>query len=1140
MTKSHTVHEGNVTAELNPKSDSNDTLSLLQRDDSLENEIMKTHLANQWDINNLDEMVQDYRQALSLNPLGHPDRPSSLTGLGDVLYVRFLQGGRQLQHLDESIKLHQEAIPLYDPEYPGLPDALSSLAVVYMARFGQRGDINDLDETIALHRHALSLRPPGNQDRVDTLHDLACAIQRRFDACGRAEDLEEAITLHRQALVLQPPGHPDRAISLNQLAVSLRSRFERLNRPEDITESITSFHKALANYPRQHPDYALTLGNLGSALEIRYREQGQVEDLENALAVQQEALQLFHSDNPDRLSCLNNLANVMVTRFKTRGGSVDVLTKAIEFYQEIISARSDNVERAKSINNLASTLLDRFEYQGQFQDLDEAIILHRQSLSLRPHGHPERADSLINFAVALVVRFNQQGGAVDLDEAITHLREALSLCPPGHLDRSMVLNNLANDIRIRFERSRSLEDLNEAIQFHRAALDLSPEGHPDRPSSLYNLGIALLARFENCHDIEDLHDSISLHREAVQLHPPGHQDRAMALNYLSIALGARFSAQGKEEDLDQAIVYGEESEQLAVRTNQPTSARISTNLGMSYALRGNIDLACSRFESATTYIHAVLEDRFQAARVWADKAHNYKHPSALTAYRTALVLVERCLVTRTTVELQREFLARSETKNLPALAAACAIELGALKDAVEMLEQGRGLLWSKLRDYRSPLEAIHRVSPELADTFKEISLQLEHLATSSASSSWLGKVTASLDSSAAFDTKVQQQHLLSKKWDETISKIRMLDGFQDFLQIKPFETLKKAAGEGPVIIINITKIRSDVVIVLPSGSLQLVPLSSDTPDAMSRLVRQVAELGRHVRKTAVWNSNGQKSVTLAILRKLWTQICGQVARCLHNMGIPEQSRIWWCPTGPISSLPLHAAGPFSPEDERSLMDMYMSSYTPTLCSLIQARRLGDSQSQNQSMKLLAVGQSNSLSKVKEELRRIEHLFANQAQVLDGNVATPDAVIAQLRDTSWVHFACHGHLETLNPFESSFILHQGNLSLLQIMDAHIPDANLAFLAACHSAAGDKGVPDEILSLAAAIQFCGFRSVVGTLWTMSDKDGPELAQKFYSYMLREGVDCADWRNSAMALHLAVQNMRHQGIPAERWATFIHIGA
>lgn len=109
-----------------------------------------------------------------------------------------------------------------------------------------------------------------------------------------------------------------------------------------------------------------------------------------------------------------------------------------------------------------------------------------------------------------------------------------------------------------------------------------------------------------------------------------------------------------------------------------------------------------------------------------------------------------------------------------------------------------------------------------------------------------------------------------------------------------------------------------------------------------------------------------------------------------------------------------------------------------------------------------------------------------------------------------------------------------------MDAHIPDANLAFLAACHSAAGDKGVPDEILSLAAAIQFCGFRSVVGTLWTMSDKDGPELAQKFYSYMLREGVDCADWRSSAMALHLAVQDMRHQGIPAERWATFIHIGA
>jgi CHAT domain-containing protein len=102
--------------------------------------------------------------------------------------------------------------------------------------------------------------------------------------------------------------------------------------------------------------------------------------------------------------------------------------------------------------------------------------------------------------------------------------------------------------------------------------------------------------------------------------------------------------------------------------------------------------------------------------------------------------------------------------------------------------------------------------------------------------------------------------------------------------------------------------------------------------------------------------------------------------------------------------------------------------------------------------------------------------------------------------------------------------------------HLPHAELAFLAACHSAAAESG-SEEVLHLAAAVQFCGFQSVIGTLWEMEDGDGPELAKGFYQSLLtlKEGS-----RGSARALNDAIKRMREEGMTLGRWATFVHIGA
>lgn len=145
----------------------------------------------------------------------------------------------------------------------------------------------------------------------------------------------------------------------------------------------------------------------------------------------------------------------------------------------------------------------------------------------------------------------------------------------------------------------------------------------------------------------------------------------------------------------------------------------------------------------------------------------------------------------------------------------------------------------------------------------------------------------------------------------------------------------------------------------------------------------------------------------------------------------------------------------------------------------------------------------------------------------------------MQENSWVHFACHGH-RNAQTFHSHFQLHAGErLELLEILKARVPNAELAFLSACHAAAVDQNVPNESINLASALQFCGFRSVVGTLWAMDDEDGPTVAEAFYKHMFRNPGE-VDFRDSAAALNKAMRELRKKKVGFSRWVNFVHIGA
>ena len=166
--------------------------------------------------------------------------------------------------------------------------------------------------------------------------------------------------------------------------------------------------------------------------------------------------------------------------------------------------------------------------------------------------------------------------------------------------------------------------------------------------------------------------------------------------------------------------------------------------------------------------------------------------------------------------------------------------------------------------------------------------------------------------------------------------------------------------------------------------------------------------------------------------------------------------------------------------------------------------------------------------------------------LIGTTATTSVVLERLQDHRFVHIVCHGLLESGRPFDSSFKLHRGRrLSLLDIIRSWVPNAEFAFLAACHTAElTDESLADEALHLAAAMQYCGFRSIVGTMWATADSDGQYLAENFYKSVFSGGKQgVCHYERTAEALRDAVvrlQRKKRVGMSLEHWVNYVHYGA
>jgi hypothetical protein len=1034
----------------------------------------------------LRKAVELHRESLESTPGGDRERPTRMFNLGNVLGDLFEVSGDQAP-LNESIVLlgDVERSAGVDPRIRALAQA--NLGQRLRDRWLSRRDRADLDravETLAAAVAALS--------DARLLVVLGTAYAERYVETRDIADRDRAIDIFRNA--------PEADAALGPL---LGDRYESTNDPDDLDAAIDAYRNA-GGAAMRHAT--------GHLLETRYEHDRQGEDLNEAIhllrlsvdeavddetrgerlaslaytfsrwhadlpgidgsRLAEEALidaeRLLPAGHPARPDALNNLGNLWREN-AGRTGRIDQLEPAAALLRE--AAAADSPKTPLYLSNLSLVLQALFGHTQDMPTLTEAIEVLRRALATTPPDYPDRLLLLTNYGSALNRRVeatadDKDQNKADVTASVASLREAASLVRrDGDAEtEAAALGTLGLANLSRYQVTGDAEALDEAVEALDRARDLA--GPADRRRVLTNLGNVLLLRSRLDGRSADLPAALEAYRRAPEGLDAGHAERTMYLLNIATALD---EALGVPERA-QAEVEGLRNEALAALS------------------------AASAVEAAPSLLRATAAQRYAAL------AEDAGDPTAaLQGYTTAIELLDLVAWHGMDPDDQARLLTRFA--GLAGAAAACAIGAGRPERAVELLEYGRGVLLTRVRDARVSLDRLREREPALADRLAEVQSLLD---------------------GASANGVPERRHETAVQRREVLADIRRVPGFADFLRPPVFADLARAADRGPVVLVNVAGRRCDAL-VLDGGEVRVVSLPGlIAGELVDRVVAFLTAVGVVTSSAGDRDRLRARRTIAETIEWLSSVVAGPV---LDVLG-PEVSRVWWCPTGLLSLLPLHAAA----------LDRTIPSYTASLRELLH-------EDANVVDAALFVGMPKTPGRADlPGVAREEQIVAGhvtRVRSLVGPEARKEDVLAALAEHPAVHFSCHGSQDLAVPALGRLALADGPLSVRDLWELRSTGpAGLAVLSACETVRGGAALPDETISLGTAFQIAGFRNVIGSLWSIADSVTAVLCARLYDGLaVPDGIDPS---RSAVALHAAVMEIR-QALPdaPEFWAAYAHFG-
>jgi len=285
------------------------------------------------------------------------------------------------------------------------------------------------------------------------------------------------------------------------------------------------------------------------------------------------------------------------------------------------------------------------------------------------------------------------------------------------------------------------------------------------------------------------------------------------------------------------------------------------------------------------------------------------------------------------------------------------------------------------------------------------------------------------------------------------------------------------------------------VVWLPDfGRSQLLELQRGAVDP--------AELGGWLKAYSFRNSQpeGWRGAIDSVGEILYEKIWAPVITALSELSLDVGAELVWFPQGGSGVFPMHAAwraeGRSRTRSRTWLLDEYAIRYAPSVQALAAATARADVPVKD----VFVVNPLGDLmfAELEAALGSGKTGMAN-AQVLRGPAAVKADVLAALGGVRRLHLATHAVFNWERPLDSYLWLAGPEKLTLDELLAHLKGdvPEMAILSACETAMTRvTATPDEFLGFPAALLHAGVRTVVATLWPVSDAAAAALMGRFYA--------------------------------------------
>ncbi|KOT79753.1 hypothetical protein ADK70_29920 [Streptomyces rimosus subsp. pseudoverticillatus] len=655
-----------------------------------------------------------------------------------------------------------------------------------------------------------------------------------------------------------------------------------------------------------------------------------------------------------------------------------------------------------------------------------------------------------------------------------------------------------------------------------------------------------------------LDTAVSRLSQAVLTTHRGGWGRHTARNNLGVALLDRYRLRHNPRDLDEAVQVLAPEPSGGPR-DRPAEVRRLTNLLTALTQRpgGPADAAGIVALRRRLGSMSAAPDRL---RIQALSAAGYACAEAGTPasgyedLAAAVALLPRAVGWGHGFGVHHQVL--SEHPGLAADATACALAARQPARAIELFETGRAVQWDQSlhRSIRAELQA---VKPRLARKLDRAVARLEreggmpHDPRMAVIHRW--ELVGQLADTQQRRNRARAQ----RRWASLARLAGTALPEAVFEAVQYPRDIRPAAAEGPVVAVVVSRFGCYALIIQADrDEPTVVELTRLTYD------RVQAEAGRYL--TALNHGTGSKREgdLAGTLAWLWRDIVSPVLAELDlTDGEDGPPRLWWCPAGALACLPLHAAcadGTLSAKTAAAVdaargdavLDRAICSYTPTVRVLVSARKARDlrlashdgSEQPGRRLVLVSVAdrpEHAALPAAAGFRAYLAGLFPpGRFTRLEGPSARCPSVAHALGTHMWAHFDCHGVQDPYQPFESGLVLHDRTLTVAELAAIRPHHPEFAFLAACTTALTHARIPDEMVSLASALQYSGYQHVIGTLSPVLDRAAARVGRSVYENLTADGLLRAE--HSARELHRAVlaQRAARPRHPST-WVPFVHVG-